>query len=69
MSLLKSWLIGFGIFSFFAIATVWLPSKLLLGPLRTSSRSVQDIATLAVWGFFLMLGMWMLRRAQSRGWI
>ncbi len=69
MSLLKSWLIGLGIFSFFAIATVWLPSKLLLGPLRMSSRFVQDVVTLAVWGFFLMLGMWLLRRAQSRGWV
>lgn len=69
MSLFKSWLIGFGIFSFFAIATVWLPSKLLLGPLRTSNRIVQDIATLAVWGFFLILGMWLLRKAQSRGWV
>ncbi len=67
MSSLKAWLIGFGIFLYFAIATTWLPSKLILGPLATSGRFVQDLVTLAVWGFFLIVGMVGLRIAQRRG--
>jgi len=65
VSYLKAWLIGFGIFAYFTITTVWLPSKLLLGPLAMRGRIVRDLAT-AVWGFFLLLGLWALRRAQSR---
>lgn len=67
MSALKAWPIGFGIFLYFAITTAWLPSKLILGPLATSSRFVQDLLTLAVWGFFLVAGMVGLRIAQRRG--
>lgn len=66
MTWLKGLLVGFGIFAYFSITTVWLPSMLILGPLRTSGRNVQDLVTLAIWGFFLILGMWALRTAQRR---
>lgn len=67
MSRLKAWLIGFGIFFYFVLTTAWLPSRILLGPLSTSGRFVQDLATVVVWGFFLVLGMWALRRGQAKG--
>lgn len=63
----KAWLIGFGIFLYFTVTTAWLPSQLLQGPLSSSSSFIQDLVTLAVWGFFLGLGMWALRNAQRRG--
>jgi len=44
-----------------------LPSKLLKGPLAGSSRVIQDLATLIVWGFFLGAGILALRNAQKRG--
>jgi len=64
---IKAWLIGFGIFLYFGITTAWLPSKLITGPLASSNRIVQDLGTLAVWGFFLIAGMIGLRTAQRRG--
>ncbi|VAW08334.1 hypothetical protein MNBD_ACTINO01-2325 [hydrothermal vent metagenome] len=67
MSGAKAWLIGFGIFVYFTITTAWLPSTLLKGPLAGSSRVVQDLATLIVWGFFLGAGILALRNAQKRG--
>ncbi len=67
MSGAKVWLIGFGIFAYFTITTAWLPSKLLQGPLAGSSRFVQDLVTLIVWGFFLGAGILALRKAQKRG--
>ena len=63
----KAWLIGFGIFSYFSIATVWLPSELLKGTLGSKSPFLQDLVTVSVWGFFLLLGFWGLRTAQRRG--
>jgi hypothetical protein len=67
VSYLKAWIIGFGIFAYFTIATAWLPSKLIVGPLGASSRVVQDLVTVTVWAFFLVLGIWALRQAQKRG--
>jgi hypothetical protein len=64
---IKAWLIGFGIFLYFGITTAWLPSKLITGPLASSSRFVQDLGTLSLWGFFLIAGMVGLRVAQRRG--
>ena len=65
----KAWAIGFGIFLYFAVTTMWLPSALLTGPLASASRPIQDLVTVAIWGFFLSLGMWGLRNAQRRGFI
>ncbi len=67
MSTIKAWLIGFGVFAYFTITTLWLPSKLLVGPLGTANRFVQDAAAVTVWGFFLVAGMWALHSAQRRG--
>jgi len=63
----KAWLIGFGIFLYFGVTTVWLPSKLITGPLASASRVVQDLLTLSVWGLFLVAGIIGLRIAQRRG--
>ncbi len=63
----KAWLIGFGVFLYFAVTTTWLPSRILTGPLASASRPVQDLVTILIWGFFLVLGMWGLRTAQRRG--
>jgi len=65
----KAWLIGFGIFLYFVVTTTWLPSQLLKGPLASSGTFVQDVVTVAIWGFFLLAGMWGLRSAQRRGMI
>ncbi len=67
MSSLKAWIVGFGIFLYFAVTTAWFPSLLLVGPLAGSSTFVQDTVTLIVWGFFLVVGMVALRTAQRRG--
>lgn len=69
MTTVKAWLIGTGIFFYFAVATAWLPSEILTGPLNGSDAVVQDLVTLIVWGFFLVLGLWALRMFQKRGWI
>ena len=61
------WLKSVGIFLYFAVGTMWLPSKLLTGPFRTSSQVVQDVVAVGTWGFVLLLGMWGLRYAQRRG--
>ncbi len=61
------WLKSAGIFLYFAIATVWVPSRLLTGPLRLNSQVVQDIVAVGTWGFALVLGMWGLRYLQRRG--
>lgn len=67
MSTVRAWLIGFGIFFYFGITTVWLPNKLIVGPLAASGEFVQGVAIVSVWGFFLVLGMWSLRTAQRKG--
>jgi hypothetical protein len=69
MKTVRAWLIGFGIFLYFSVATAWLPSAILTGPFNSSDRIVQDLVTVAVWGFFLLLGLWGLRMSQKRGWM
>ena len=69
MATVKAWLIGLGIFLYFAIATALLPSRILTGPLSSADRVVQDLVTVVVWGFFLVLGLWGLRMSQKRGWM
>ncbi len=61
------WLKSTGIFLYFALATMWLPSWLLTGPLRMSDPLIQDIGAVGTWGVALLFGMWALRNAQRRG--
>jgi len=63
-------LTGLGIVGYFALATVWLPSRVLRLPVvAQASRPVADFVGTMVWAAFLVLGMWGLRVAQRRGWI
>jgi hypothetical protein len=66
----ESGLAGLAIVTYFALATVWLPSWVLRMPaIAQASRSVSDLVGTLVWTVFLLLGMWGLRVAQRRGWI
>ena len=68
MNWTRGWGIGFAIFAYVLIATVWLPDFVLsLGPIASGSALVRDVVVLAVWGGALGAGMWVLRRAQERG--
>ncbi len=62
--------IGLGAFGYFAVLTVWLPSRVLeLGAVESLDAWVQDLIVTAVWGVPLVLGLAALRVAQRRGWI
>jgi len=63
-------LIGFGVFAYFAVLTVWLPSAVLrLNAIASSASWVQDIVVTGLWSVALAAGLIGLRQAQRRGWI
>lgn len=56
------------IFAYFSVFTVWLPSRILrLSVVASSPTPIHDLVGAGVWLAFLVLGMWSLRRLQSRG--
>lgn len=66
----RAMLSAVGIVLYFAVTTVWLPSKLLRSSLLAgASTNVSDLVAVAVWGIGFGFGIWALRRAQDRGWI
>ncbi len=66
----KAYLIGLGIFAYFVLLTVWLPSRVLrLSAVASSSQWLQDAAVTTIWGAALGAGIVGLRSAQKRGWI
>ena len=59
---------GLLVFVYFAVATVWLPHRvLLLGFMEDASSNVRDLILVIVWGGTLGAGMYLLRAAQRRG--
>lgn len=68
MSWLSATLRGFIIFSYFFIATVWIPDFVLqTSVVAEASSFIQDAAGLVVWGTGLLVGLIGLRMAQLRG--
>ena len=58
---------GLLVFVYFALATVWLPDRILrLSVIAEASDFLRDLVVLVVWGTALGAGMLLLRRAQRR---
>jgi len=70
MTWTRAGLIGFGVFVYFSVLTVWLPSAVLrLNAVASSASWVQDIVVTVTWSVALAAGLIGLRQAQRRGWI
>ena len=60
-----AWMKSGAIVLFFAIGTVYLPSRLLAsGPVSRASRTVQDLVGTGVWAVMLGLGLYLLWRGK-----
>jgi hypothetical protein len=56
------------IFAYFAVFTVWLPSRILhLSAVASAPAAIHDLAGAGAWLALFVIGMWALRRLQSRG--
>ncbi len=61
-------LVGLGVFGYFVILTVWLPSRLLrIGAVASSQQWIQDVTVVGSWAVALSAGLVALRVAQERG--
>ncbi len=60
--------LGFGIFVYFAVLTVWLPSAILkLDGIVSAEPFVQDLVVTSAWALALGSLIVGLRKAQRRG--
>jgi len=58
---------GVLVFAYFVVFTVLVPDFVLrMDIVANATAIVRDLVGLAVWGVGMILGLWMLRRAQSR---
>ncbi len=65
---LRATVIGFGVFAYFTILTVWLPSAILkLDGMLTAEPFVQELVVTGVWALALGSLIVGLRKAQRRG--
>jgi hypothetical protein len=70
MSWPRAILIGLGVFVYFSVTTLWLPSKLVqLSSVASASQWVQNVTVTGSWFVALAIGFVGLRQAQARGWI
>jgi len=66
----KAFIIGAAVFLYFAVSTVWFPSKVLQSTaIQSSADWIQDIVVTGTWGAALVIGLIGLRLAQRTGWI
>ena len=70
MSWINATLRGLGVFSYFVVATVWLPDFVIkMDSIAAASSTVRDLVVLAVWGGGLVGGLWLLRVGQRKGFV
>jgi len=60
--------VGLGVLAYFAVFTIWLPSRLLqFNSLASADQLVQDLAVTGSWAVPLLAAFLFLRWAQRRG--
>lgn len=70
MSWRRAFGVGLAVFGYFAVLTVWLPSRVLrLGVVESWDPWARDLAVTGSWAAALAFGLVALRRSQRAGWI